>query len=309
MYGSVYGSECHSKITMLNLVSSFSTIILSIGIVLALGYGGACWFLYQRQQRLIFFPSAFLEATPASYDLPYNNVWIPVTSPESQPEQIHGWWIPSDRQEAPVMLYLHGNGDNISTNLSKVAWFHHLGFSVLMVDYRGYGISEGKFPSESQVYEDAEAAWYYLIRDMAIDPDQIFVFGHSLGGAIAIELATRHPDMVGLIVEGSFTSLLDMSNRTKNFGIFPIDRILTQRFDSIRKVRSLTMPILYIHGIKDEVVPADMSQTLYEATQAPSDLLMVPDAGHEDVAEVGQEAYGVILRRFMQQTGYALTPS
>ncbi|MGB3493834.1 MAG: alpha/beta fold hydrolase [Elainellaceae cyanobacterium] len=294
---------------MLNLSSPLSSIVLGSLIILTLAYGGACWLLHQRQQQFIFFPSTQIEATPAAYGLPYNNVWISVPSPTSQPEQIHGWWLPADQSEAPVMLYLHGNGENISTNLSKTAWFHQLGFAVLLIDYRGYGLSEGDFPSESQVYEDAEAAWNYLLHEMDISPERLFVFGHSLGGAIAIELATRHPNMAGLVIEGAFTSILEMSHRTKNFGIFPIERILTQRFDSINKVRSLTMPVLYVHGTADDVVPTDMSQTLHDATLSSSDLLLVSGAGHEDVAAVGEEVYGKALRRFIKQTGYALTPN
>lgn len=283
--------------------------MLSLFILLILAYGGACWWLHQRQQQFIFFPSAVLTATPADYGLSYDNVWISVPSSKSQPEQIHGWWLPSDQSEAPAMLYLHGNGENISANLSKAAWFYQQGFSVLLIDYRGYGLSEGDFPSESQVYEDAEAARNYLIHTVDVSPERLFVFGHSLGGAIAIELATRYPHMAGLVVEGAFTSILDMSNRTKNFGIFPIERILTQRFDSINKVRSLTMPVLYIHGTADETVPTDMSQTLHDATQSPSHLLIVPGAGHENVVDVGEDAYRNALRRFIQQTGYALTPN
>lgn len=303
----VVRSQLLSK-PMLNLSFSPSSVVFGILLVLFVVYGGICWVLYQRQSQFIFFPSPVLEATPAVYDLPYENVWIPVISEESQAERIHGWWLPSPQSDAPVMLYLHGNGENISANLSKVAWFRDLGFSVLMIDYRGYGLSDGEFPSESQVYDDAEAAWNYLIGTMEIPTERSFVFGHSLGAAIAIELAARYPDMAGLILEGAFTSILEMSHRTKNFGIFPIDRILNQRFDSIRKVRSLTMPVLYVHGTEDDVVPPDMSQTLHQATRAPSDLLMVPGAGHEDVAEAGGALYQEALRRFMQKTGYALTP-
>ncbi len=293
---------------MSNLTLSFASVISRILIALILVYGGACWFLYQRQAQFIFFPSPTLETTPAVHGLPYEDVWIPVTSEESQTERIHGWWLPSLQDDAPVMLYLHGNGGNVGANLSKAAWLNQIGFTVLMIDYRGYGLSDGEFPNESQVYEDAEAAWNHLTHTQNIPANRVVVFGHSLGSAIAIELATRHPDMRGLILEGTFTSILEMTNRTKSFGIFPIDRILTQRFDSLSKVRSLTMPVLYVHGTEDTVVPFDMSQTLYEATQAPKDLLFVPGADHEDVAGVGEDLYRSALRRFLQKTEDAFTP-
>lgn len=312
---------------MLNLsISTLLSVSLKTFIVLLLAYGGACWFLFQRQRQMIFFPSPTVESTPATHHLPFEEIWIPVVSdstigatasPDAAQQaaddqfhgRIHGWWIPASQDATPVLLYLHGNGANISANISKASWFYQFGFSIMLVDYRGYGLSEGAFPSEAQVYEDAESTWHYLIHTLGVSPDRLFVFGHSLGGAIAIELATRHPDLAGLIIEGAFTSMLDMSDRTKNFSIFPVNRILTQRFNSIDKVRSLTTPVLYVHGTDDEVVPADMSQTLYRATLSAHDLLMVPGAGHENVVEIGGYIYGQTLQRFIEQSGYAAAPA
>lgn len=286
---------------MLKLFSLFLFKLPLIFLVLgSLVYGGICLFLFKQQHRIIFFPSSTLNATPTDLDLPYQDIWIPVSS-DVDADSIHGWWIPSDQVNAKGLLYLHGNGDNISSNLSKAAWLHHLGFSVLMIDYRGYGLSGGNFPSETQVYEDAEAAWNYLTQSLHMAPDEIVVFGHSLGGAIAIQVATQHPDMSGLIVEGSFTSILDMSNRTKNYSFLPIDLLLTQRFSSLDKVGSLTMPVLYVHGTEDGVVPADMSETLYSNTHAPKELLLVPGADHSNVAEIGHESYAQAIARLAEK--------
>lgn len=286
---------------MLKLFSLFLFKLPLIFLVLgSLVYGGICLFLFKQQHRIIFFPSSTLNATPTDLDLSYQDIWIPVSSTVDA-ESIHGWWIPSDQANAKGLLYLHGNGDNISSNLSKAAWLHHLGFSVLMIDYRGYGLSGGDFPSEMQVYEDAEAAWDYLTQSLHMASDEVVVFGHSLGGAIAIQLATQHPDMSGLIVEGSFTSILDMSNRTKNYSLLPIDLLLTQRFSSLDKVGELTMPVLYVHGTEDSVVPADMSETLYANTQAPKELLLVPGADHNNVAEIGHESYAQAIARLTEK--------
>jgi fermentation-respiration switch protein FrsA (DUF1100 family) len=253
-------------------------------------YGGICLFLYRQQQRIIFFPSPTLTTTPADYGLAYTDVWIP-TSTAPDAEKLHGWWIPAENPNAPGLLYLHGNGDNMSANAFKASWFRQLGFSVLMIDYRGYGISPGAFPSEQQVYDDADAALSYLSQELKILPQQTVVFGHSLGGAIAIELVTHHSDIAGLIVEGSFTSILDMSNRTKNYGFLPINWLLHQRFESMAKVSNLAVPVLYVHGTVDETVPMDMSERLYERTPQPKQLLLIPGAGHNNVVEFGGEAY------------------
>jgi len=287
------------KILMLFLVK----LPLIVGVFVSLLYGGMCLYLFKQQQRIIFFPSPTLNQTPADVDLPYDDIWIPVDRgvEADEVEHVHGWWMPSDQPNALGLLYLHGNGDNMSANVSKAAWLQSLGFSILMIDYRGYGLSDGDFPSETQVYADAEVAWDYLTQDLGMAPDDVIVFGHSLGGAIAIELATRHPEMAGLIVEGSFTSILDMSNRTKNYGFLPIDLLLTQRFDSLKKVRSLSVPVLYVHGTADDAVPSDMSATLYAETPSPKELLWVPGAGHTNVADVGHKAYGEAIARLVAQ--------
>jgi pimeloyl-ACP methyl ester carboxylesterase len=191
-----------------------------------------------------------------------------------------------------VVLYLHGNGSNVGSNVEHANRFHHLGFSVFPIDYRGYGKSQGDFPSEYRVYEDAELAWDYLVKQRGIHPNQIYIYGHSLGGAIAIDLAVRHPEAAGLIVEGSFTSVRAMVDFQKPlFRVFPINFLLTQRFDSLSKVDRLQMPVLFIHGTADNVVPAQMSKKLFDAAPEPKQLYMVPDGGHNNVAQIGAAEY------------------
>lgn len=278
--------------------------------VLAIAYFVAALYLLLRQTRFIFRPHYVIRATPVAFNLTYEEVWIPVSLTSDLMTPIHGWWIPSATPDAPVWLFLHGNGSNIGDELKRAVWFHHLGYSTLMVDYRGYGRSKSSFPTEASVYQDVEAVWHYLTQVRQIPPQQIFVYGHSLGGAIAIELATRHPELGGLAVEGTFTSMRAMVGHLyKQFSIFPVELILRQRFDSLSKVRSLsvsennshTMPILFIHGTIDRVVPAFMSQTLFEAAPEPKRLLLVPDAGHHDVGELGGVQYVQALQWVVEQ--------
>ncbi|MBE9095398.1 alpha/beta hydrolase, partial [Tychonema sp. LEGE 07203] len=199
-----------------------------------------------------------------------------------------------------VVLYLHGNGSNVGANLEHAHRFHRLGLSVFLIDYRGYGKSQGDFPSEYRVYEDAEFAWDYLVKQRGIHPNQIYIYGHSLGGAIAIDLAVRHPEAAGLIVEGSFTSVRAMVDLQKGlFWMFPIDFLLAQRFDSLSKVDRLQMPVLFIHGTADTVVPSQMSQKLFDAAPEPKQLYMVPDGGHNNVAQIGGAEYLQRLSQFL----------
>lgn len=226
---------------------------------------------------------------------------MPVSSASGKVERMHGWWMPEKGANGKVLLYLHGNGINIGANIAHANRFYQLGFSVLLIDYRGYGRSEGGFPTEARVYEDAAAAWDYLVKQRQIKPSQIFLYGHSLGGAIAIDLAVQHPEAAGLIVEGSFTSIREIVQHQGRFWMFPADLILNQRFDSISKVRSLEMPVLFIHGTADGMVPATMSQQLYAAAPEPKQLVLIPEAGHNDVAEVAGSQYLQAVQKFVQQ--------
>ncbi|NEP59669.1 MAG: alpha/beta hydrolase [Symploca sp. SIO2G7] len=261
-------------------------LLLALGGVLGLAYIFACLFLLFRQNRFIFRPSTIVKATPAALNINYQEVWLSAPTASGKKNQINCWWIPSATPNAKVWLYLHGNALNMGANLKRAEQFHQLGFSCLMLDYRGYGKSQGKFPTEFSIYEDVEIAWNYLTQVRQIPLEQILLYGHSLGGAIAIELAAKHPEVSGLVVESSFTSILSMVNYTKRFQLFPINFLLHQRFDSLSKVQRLQMPVLFLHGNADEFVPAYMSQTLFDATSEPKKLLLVPEAGHQDAIEL-----------------------
>jgi pimeloyl-ACP methyl ester carboxylesterase len=214
-------------------------------------------------------------------------------------ECIHGWWIEANQSDAKVLLYLHGNNINIGANVAHANRFHELGFSVLLIDYRGYGYSKGRFPNEKRVCQDAATAWNYLVHQRKISEEQIFIYGHSLGGAIAIDLALQYPKAAGLIVEGSFTSIKGLIAYRNIFSMFPVNLILTQRFESIKKVPHLKVPVLFIHGTADTTVPAFMSQDLYAAARDIKKLLLVSEAGHNNVAEIARCEYFQAVESFV----------
>lgn len=276
------------------------TLLLKIGRTAALAYLTACVFLYFRQTRFIFFPSSAIEITPKAFNRKYQDVWIPVTTASGKVEKMHGWWIPAATPNAKVLLYLHGNGVNIGANAYHADRFHQMGFAVLIIDYRGYGLSEGSFPNEKRVYLDAATAWDYLVTQRQIQPSNIFIYGHSLGGAIAIDLALQQPKAAGIIIESSFTSTQDVASSRGLFRLFPIKLILNQRFDSINKIKNLQMPALFIHGTDDTIVPVNMSKQLYAAAPEPKQLIIVPNAGHNDVAEVANLQYFQVVKEFVR---------
>jgi uncharacterized protein len=276
-------------------------LLKSGGVILSL-YIISCLFLFFFQRWLIFSPSSKeSEITPATYNLKYEEVWIPVTNIDGKTkgtEWIHGWWIPSAQLGAKVFLHFHGAGANIGFNAKFARELHRADGSVLLIDYRGYGKSKGNHPSETSVYADGEAAWNYLTSTKQIRADQIIIFGHSLGGAIAIDLASKHPEAAGLIVESSFSSLKELLSQY-GLGIFLLDLIQNQKFESIAKVPFLKIPVLFLHGDGDRQIPSFMSQRLYDAAPNPKKLVMLTGVGHDNLIDSDQ--YHAVILEFLQQ--------
>lgn len=219
-------------------------------------------------------------------------------------ERIHAWWWPSPAQHAPAILYLHGSRWNLTGQTSRIEQLHAFGFSVLAIDYRGFGKSDGALPSEQTVYQDARAAWDRLI-ELQPDAARRFIYGHSLGGAVAVDLAARlstaasgagiPPTAGGLIVESSFTSLPDIA-RALSYPWLPVQLVMSQKFDSVHKIAELRMPVLIVHGAEDRFVPARFSEALYQAAPQPKRLLLVTGATHNDSMRVGGQAYLQAIR-------------
>lgn len=258
-------------------------VLLCLGKLWAIAYIASCILLFILQTRLIFQPTPAIAKTPDAFNIPYQEVWLPVKTRSRKIEKLHGWWLPAaNRPSLGTLLYLHGRGFNIGANINQSYRFRQLGFSVLLIDYRGYGRSQGSFPSEYRVYEDAETAYNYLVKQRQLSPSEIFLYGHSMGGAVAVELAIAHPEAAGLIVQSSFTSMLDMVERYSMMRLFPLRLLLTQKFDSLAKVKLLLIPVLFAHGTADPLIPSGMSKKLYAASPEPKKILLVPNAKHNN---------------------------
>lgn len=265
----------------------------------AMVYLVCCLALYWGQNRLIFKPCTPLSLTPQALGLAYEDIWLPVADGKGKAGRLHGWWMPTPTSSEKVLLYLHGNGCTINSNLTAAQRFLDLGFSVLMIDYRGYGRSQGAFPQEAEVYRDSQAAWDYLVNERKILPKNLYLYGHSLGGAIAIDLAVRRPQSAGLIVENTFTSMKAMVDYQKHFRWLPVNLVLHQRFDSLAKLSLLQIPILIIHGTLDRTVPIQMGKQLYEAAPVAKHYLPVPDAGHNNTGSAAGQHYLDAIAEFV----------
>jgi pimeloyl-ACP methyl ester carboxylesterase len=272
---------------------------LSIGAVaIVVVYAAACTYMWATQLDHVFEPELLLQTTPDRLGMKFEELRIPVGSGADRGE-LQAWWIPAGQPNAPTLLYLHGNYRNIGNNLEHTLRLHNLGFNVLLSDYRGYGKSSGGRPNEAKVYEDAEAAWQYLLKQRGVKPQQAFIYGHSLGGAIAIDLAMHHPEAAGLIIESSFTSAVEMGKLAYPF--LPVDWLLDQRFDALKKISRLKIPVLLIHGTWDKRVPVQMAQQLYAAAPQPKTLTLIEGGEHNNSGAVGWTEYRDAVTAFVKQ--------
>ncbi len=229
-------------------------LLLVLGLVLLNG----C--MYLQQSSMIFFPYATLDQTPAEWGLVYEDVFLDT----EDGVRLHGWYIPRHGSKQ-ALLFFHGNAGNISHRGASVEIFHRLGLNVFIFDYRGYGKSEGK-PDEKGLYKDARAAWRYLSKERGFGQEEIILFGRSLGGAVAAELATEiQPG--GLILESTFSSAKDVAN-----AVFPIlSRLIFLRydFDTAAHVRRVACPVLVLHSPDDEIIPFRLGEKVFQAANEP----------------------------------------
>ena len=241
------------------MLSSLLFIVLSVWILFTL-------LLYFFQSHYIYQPYKNVTNTPAEINLDYEEV----TLNTEDGILLHGWWLP--RSDASyTLLFLHGNAGNISHRLPSLEFFHELGVSVFIIDYRGYGKSEGS-PGEQGTYDDAEAAWQYLVNKKHIKPEQIIIFGRSLGGAVASWLATKY-DAAAVILESTFTSIADMGSHY--YPYLPIKLINHIKYDTLDRIKSINIPLLIIHSREDEIVPFRFGESLYAVANDPKHFLEI----------------------------------
>jgi alpha-beta hydrolase superfamily lysophospholipase len=254
-----------------------------------------CSTLDERQRAWIFQPSDRSWGGSAELAREMDDVWVEFDSKVTgQPVRLHGLWSASASRAAngPVLLYLHGARWNVEGSAPRVRRMQELGFSVLAIDYRGFGKSTPGLPSEDMAYEDARAAWDWLAAKYPQRPR--YIFGHSLGGAIAIDLAARVEDERGTIVEGTFTSIPDVASSMK-WGWLPVGPLITQRFESVRKVVRIGSPLLVVHGENDSLINSELGRKLYEAATGRKRFLLVEGGSHFSTMSMGAAKYRAAL--------------
>ena len=220
-------------------------------------------------------------------------------------ERIHAWWMPqtgSAAATAPALLYLHGSRWNLTGSSFRIAKWREMGFSVLAIDYRGFGQSSGDLPTEAKTYEDAALAWDWLKAKMP-DAQRRYLYGHSLGGAVAIDLAAKlgAHEAAGLITESTFTSVPDVVSASP-YGWLPVGFLISQRFEAFEKIGKVALPKLFLHGTSDSVIPHTMSDELYKRASEPKRLVKFEGASHSGIAWAAPGEYAEVVRAFVAFT-------
>ncbi len=222
-------------------------------------------------RKVIFYPDREVSRSPQSIGLSFEDIYFTT----QDRIKLNGWFIKSEENKG-TLLFFHGNAGNISHRLDKIMTFHNLGLNVFIIDYRGYGKSEG-VPTERGVYQDAEAAYDYLGTQKNFNSKQIIVYGESLGGAIAIDLATKR-EFAGLIADSTFTSISDMANASSSISV---GSLISTKMDSVDKIKNVSAPKLIIHSIDDDIIPFYMGKKLFDEAPVPKGFLKIR-GGHND---------------------------
>ena len=269
-------------------------MLWNLVILLALGYAALVALVYLFQTRLVYFPQIGREiaATPQAYGLAYEQV----TLATADGEKLAAWWVPHERAAGAVVIF-HGNAGNISHRIDYLTMFHRLGYSTLLVDYRGYGRSTGS-PSEEGTYRDAEAAWQWLTRERGVPAGDIVVLGESLGGAVAVWLAAR-VNPRALVVASCFTSVPALGAQVYPF--LPVRLISRYSYDSLSTIKEVKAPVLIAHSREDDIIPFSHGRALYEAAPEPKQFLEMR-GGHNDGFIFMRQEWVTQLAAFLEST-------
>jgi uncharacterized protein len=267
-----------------------------IVLLIVIGYLGLLVLLRLNESRLVYLPGSERRLTPppAQLQLPVQRVsirtedglslgsWVIRAGPDSS-----GYWL----------VICHGNAGNLSEfgRPAHYAGLRALGLSLLAFDYRGYGESEGA-PTESGLYQDADASYRYLREELGVAPGKIVIFGHSLGSAVAVDLASRVP-AAGLILEGALTSVLELGQEL--YPYIPVRWIGRSRYPSIEKIGRVAAPKLFLHARADDVIPLTHGRRLFEAAPPPKTFVELK-GGHGDAFELDSATYFGSIRKFVE---------
>lgn len=223
-------------------------------------------YLYFNQSKYVYFPTSDIVATPSDSGLFYEDLMLKT----SDGTKISAWYIHAENPKA-TLLFFHGNGGNISHRIEFIEMFYSLNISTFIIDYRGYGKSEGS-PTEEGTYLDSETAWDYLVKEKNTDPSSIVIYGKSLGGPIAARLAEKH-NPAALILDSTFTSIKDIA--VKIYPFLPVARFFKFEYDTAMYLKGVDCPTLIIHSIDDSYIPFSHAEKLFDTVGGEKELVEI----------------------------------
>lgn len=258
--------------------------------ILIAGFIGLGWLLEQQ----MMYPAT--KYPKGNWNPPALGDWIhdvKITSEDGV--KLHGWWAPRQDTDRTLIWY-HGNGGNLSFRIQGVKMLYQLGIQVLILDYRGYGKSDGT-PSEHGLYNDGLAAYKFVRNEQNVPPDQLFLFGRSLGSAVATKIAVQKPE-AGVILVSSFTSIADMAQH-----MFPlpfVQYLTWTDYDSETRIKEIEAPLLMLHGSRDQIVPLELGKKLFQQANEPKNFVLLEGAGHNDIESVSGQTYLEAIDTFVE---------
>jgi hypothetical protein len=245
---------------------------------------------HKLEKFFLYYPSRQVREHPGVLGLRYQDVHLVA----ADGVRLHGWFVYCEGA-AGTLLLLHGNGGNIGDRLLWIELLHRLGLHIFIIDYRGYGKSEGE-PFEEGLYRDAQAAYRWWAREREGRGEKLILLGESLGGAVAAHLAAA-VSPAGLILQSTFTSARDMAKTMLPLGL--LAPLLGVHFDAAQAVARVRCPKLVIHGMEDKIVPFRLGKRLFELAPPPKSFYAVPAAGHNDLPWIAGSEYGRQLKVFL----------
>jgi hypothetical protein len=256
-------------------------MLISFAVALFIAYWGLGVILYIMQPQFLYNPLQEVIYTPDELGLDFEDV----TLQSADGLKLNGWYVPANSSN-PTILFCHGNGGNIMHRLDTINVFYNLGLNCFIFDYRGYGKSEGK-PSEEGTYLDARAAYDWLVNVKKLSPNNIIIFGRSIGGSIAAQLASKVAAK-SLILESTFTSYADMGK--KFYPYMPVRWFARFKYSTIDYIKDVHCPVMVIHSRNDELVPFEFGLELYESSNEPNGFVEIY-GNHNDGFLVSSERY------------------
>ncbi len=270
------------KIAVFNLL--FSSLLIYISILI---------YLFFRQSYLIFLPKkGKIYHTPKELSIPFEVHKLELTENQT----IYLWFIPASKPTQTTILFCHGNAGNLEDRLEILKVLYQLGTNLVLFDYRGYGESKGK-PSETNTYTDAELIYNFLRKQKKIPANKIIIFGRSLGGGVACELAFRHPETGALILDSTFISMPKIAQ--KYYPYVPVFFLIRHRYENIKKLPKIKIPKLIIHSKEDDIVPFYHGQKLFETACEPKSFLILQKGGHRNCFIEEEKKYLEEIKNFL----------